>query len=1045
MKRALSFVLALVLMFGMLPLNTFATETAETTEATETTEVTEAIEVTYESEPTEYVDPTSPEAEVNIVVVESEDNTVCIPDGWNPVPISTTENSDHIAYKIENGVLSFHDFGDPSSVSYGRFTGYTNGKGSETNWNIPPWYQQRNGITKVVFDDTISYIGSYIMSNMDDVTEIYIHHPNASVARDFALFSTFNREEPLSIFAASTIKTVESWIRGKNARTLSSAISDTVFYFTDLSYLAPQFVAIEEALEDETDIDAQMFCQVLELVDQVPKHTYTLSDYRCAIPGTDQIVDILRNMSSGTCGDNLTYQFAVTAEGNLNLTIDGTGAMAAYATAEDAPWYLVADSIHDVTIGTDVTWVPDGVLPADATYHVALNSYAYTFTKSNNLNVQIDTLRILCIGNSHTADYSQFLTNIITDMENAGFNTEVVIDKTIISSIGLFSGRNSNVNATYRSHLEAIQNGNGAYSNLVNNRYDLVIVQDYMESVVDTPAAFTDGLSSFIRTIKTIAVENGNGDPEVAWFADWVDVRTTGAENALYDGNGNKIALDKLSREQVYQKSLTNIAEVENAIARNASNMPDFVIHASTIKQNAMSSYLGTTKMWDSSKYCLLERDTTHLTYELGRYLLGAGVMSEIITHYGDILALGRNGTNVGNALTVQNGPVASGSGCQYDGSINAELLTVIREAISSPNVFHQSVYTTDPVESIMAKIADMDWNFDGVTNQETALEAIKVQINAAYGQKLNSFTVTMSEYTSAVQFKVLVRLYYGYSTAEAIVEVVNTPPLVITKQPADVKANLGEKFKITVEAEGEDLTYQWYYSNNGGKSFAVSSFKTKSYAMTMANYCHNRQVYCVITDAKGNSVQTETVTITAPLTITKQPVNVQAEIGQKFSISVEVLGDGLTYQWYYKNSGSKNFAVSSFKGKSYSMTMANYCHNRQVYCVITDKYGNSVTTETVTISRPPEELKILTQPTDVYAAKGQKFSVSFQVQGDGLTYQWYYKDSYMKDFKISSYKSAAYSMTMAAYHNNRQVYCVITDQYGNQVTTEVATIHLTK
>ena len=136
---------------------------------------------------------------------------------------------------------------------------------------------------------------------------------------------------------------------------------------------------------------------------------------------------------------------------------------------------------------------------------------------------------------------------------------------------------------------------------------------------------------------------------------------------------------------------------------------------------------------------------------------------------------------------------------------------------------------------------------------------------------------------------------------------------------------------------------------------------------------------------------------------------------------------------------------VSSFKGKIYSMSMASYCHNRQVYCVITDKYGNSVTTETVTISRPPVELKILTQPEDIHAPLGQKFSVNFQVQGDGLTYQWYYKDSYMKAFKQSSFKSAAYSMTMAAYHNNRQVYCVITDQYGNQVTTEIVTIHVTK
>ena len=54
----------------------------------------------------------------------------------------------------------------------------------------------------------------------------------------------------------------------------------------------------------------------------------------------------------------------------------------------------------------------------------------------------------------------------------------------------------------------------------------------------------------------------------------------------------------------------------------------------------------------------------------------------------------------------------------------------------------------------------------------------------------------------------------------------------------------------------------------------------------------------------------------------------------------------------------------------------------RQVYCVITDKYGNSVTTDVATISLPPVELKILQQPTDVFAAKGEKLRVSAAEQG---------------------------------------------------------------
>ena len=176
---------------------------------------------------------------------------------------------------------------------------------------------------------------------------------------------------------------------------------------------------------------------------------------------------------------------------------------------------------------------------------------------------------------------------------------------------------------------------------------------------------------------------------------------------------------------------------------------------------------------------------------------------------------------------------------------------------------------------------------------------------------------------------------------------------------------------------------------------------------------------------------------------ITQQPESVQQEVGKKFAITVMAEGEGLTYQWYVKENGAKAFKVSSVRGSAYALTMQKYMIGRQVYCVITDKHGNSVTTDVATISLPPVELKILEQPSDVYASKGEKFSISPKVQGEGLTYQWYYKEGYMKNFKPSSNKTSAYAYSMQLYMNERSVYCVITDKFGNQVQTEAVTIYL--
>ena len=272
--------------------------------------------------------------------------------------------------------------------------------------------------------------------------------------------------------------------------------------------------------------------------------------------------------------------------------------------------------------------------------------------------------------------------------------------------------------------------------------------------------------------------------------------------------------------------------------------------------------------------------------------------------------------------------------------------------------------------------------------------------------------------------------------------------PIVITNTLADVEVAIGEKFSITVEATGEGLTYQWFYMNKGGKEFAPSAFTGKSYAMTMAEYCNGRQVYCVVTDANGNTVTSNTVTITRPaleLKLNAQLENVEAAIGEKFSITVDATGDGLTYQWYYSDNGGKSFATSSFKGKSYAMTMASYCHGRQVYCVITDAYGNKVTTNTVTITRPAMNATIVDYTADVKAAAGERAFVTVNATGDGLTYKWFYKNKNGKTFAASSITGKTYAVSMASYCDMREVYCVITDAYGNTVTTKPFTLVMEK
>ena len=88
-----------------------------------------------------------------------------------------------------------------------------------------------------------------------------------------------------------------------------------------------------------------------------------------------------------------------------------------------------------------------------------------------------------------------------------------------------------------------------------------------------------------------------------------------------------------------------------------------------------------------------------------------------------------------------------------------------------------------------------------------------------------------------------------------------------IVTQPEDTAADKGADATVFVEATGEGLTYEWYYKNPGNVKFYKSgeqfvSEDGASYKIPVASWRDGQQVYCVITDVNGDSVQTNTVTL---------------------------------------------------------------------------------------------------------------------------------------------------------------------------------------
>ena len=276
--------------------------------------------------------------------------------------------------------------------------------------------------------------------------------------------------------------------------------------------------------------------------------------------------------------------------------------------------------------------------------------------------------------------------------------------------------------------------------------------------------------------------------------------------------------------------------------------------------------------------------------------------------------------------------------------------------------------------------------------------------------------------------------------TCNSCGEIYTPAPLSITKQPETAFAKSGDKAKVTVEASGDGLTYTWYYKNASASKFSKSTITKSTYSVTMTSTVKDRQVYCVITDQNGNSVQTETVSLRMAASITQQPKTVSAANGKTAKVTMEANGDGLTYTWYYKNASASKFSKSTITKSYYSVTMTSKIKDRQVYCVVTDQYGNSVQSETVYLRMA---VAITQQPKTVSAANDKTAKVTLEAEGDGLTYTWYYKNASASKFSKSSITKSYYSVTMSSKIRNRQVYCVITDQYGNSVQSETVYLRM--
>jgi len=290
-------------------------------------------------------------------------------------------------------------------------------------------------------------------------------------------------------------------------------------------------------------------------------------------------------------------------------------------------------------------------------------------------------------------------------------------------------------------------------------------------------------------------------------------------------------------------------------------------------------------------------------------------------------------------------------------------------------------------------------------------------------------------------------------STKEAV------PPLVITQQPVDSNSIIGGKAEFSVVAEGEGLTYQWYVNKNDGAGFVKATYtgnKTAALSIPVYESRIGWTVYCVITDAEGNTLTTDTVTLTlkpADIDLTYQTSGTQYVVVDKVATFVVTATSSIgeiTYQWQISSDGGATWSGTTWNGYNTRRLYVNAYDSRDgwmVRCIMTDAEGARLISEPATLAIKENPLYVVTQAENAEVVLDTTVYFNFEVGGNvgDVSYTWFisgddgvtWAKTGLTGFNTTQLRVNAYNS-----RNGKMFKCIAIDSEGNKL--ESAAVKLT-
>ncbi|MBR6835711.1 MAG: hypothetical protein IKM72_06880, partial [Oscillospiraceae bacterium] len=194
----------------------------------------------------------------------------------------------------------------------------------------------------------------------------------------------------------------------------------------------------------------------------------------------------------------------------------------------------------------------------------------------------------------------------------------------------------------------------------------------------------------------------------------------------------------------------------------------------------------------------------------------------------------------------------------------------------------------------------------DGLKYQwQYSKDGINWKNSNSAGYNTPSMSVKITEARNGQQYRCIVTNSKNRSVKSATAKII--VGINITTNPVDFTGPIGTYAEFTVEAAGENLTYQWQYKNAKGvwKNSNSTGYNTASMKVKVTEARDGQKYRCIVTSGETSVTSGEAaIHVEKPtVKITSDPSDVTGPIGTYAKFTVVAEGENLTYQWQYMNS----------------------------------------------------------------------------------------------------------------------------------------------